>query len=179
MQVAQLFRLLTNYKLAVKKTRLTRNSPAVKNLSMSTPTHWFYYGEGRGIGPVEEAEIRGLLKSGAIATDTLVWRDGLEDWTQAQDTELLLDAQPARSSVPIAPHDPDQAFEEIVSGLPRIAANIIHLPAASKTIALQATERSYYELALGWGYPELRAKRWATLVMVALQRAIEDRTPSV
>ncbi|HWW33916.1 MAG TPA: hypothetical protein VNZ23_01630 [Xanthobacteraceae bacterium] len=31
--------------------------------------------------------------------------------------------------------------------------------------------------ALGWGYPEMRAKRWATLVMVALQRAIEDQTP--
>jgi hypothetical protein len=157
----------------------SHNPPAVKNLCMSTPTHWFYYEGNRGVGPVDETEIRGLLQSGAIAADTLVWRDGLEDWTQAQDTELLLGAEPARPSVPIAPHDPDQAFEEIVSGLPRIAANIVHLPAASRTIALQATERSYYELALDWGYPELRAKRWATLVMVALQRAIEDQTPRV
>jgi hypothetical protein len=75
------------------------------------------------------------------------------------------------------PHDPDAAFDELVSGLPKIAAPIVHLPAASREIALQAVERSYYELALGWGYPEMRAKRWATLVMVALQRAIEDQTP--
>jgi hypothetical protein len=144
---------------------------------MSTLTQWFYYEEGRGVGPVDDAEIRGLLRSGAIAADTLVWRDGLDDWTQAHDTELLLGAKAPKSSIPITPHDPDQAFEEIVSGLPKIAANIVHLPAPSRTIALQAVERSYYELALGWGYPELRAKRWATLVMVALQREIEDRTP--
>jgi len=145
---------------------------------MSTPTDWFYYAEGCGVGPVDDAEIRGLLQSGAITADTLVWRDGLDDWTQAQDTELLLGAE-APSSIPVTPPDPDQAFEEIVSGLPKIAANIIHLPAASRAIALQATERSYYELARGWGYPELRAKRWANLVMVALQREIEDRTPTV
>jgi hypothetical protein len=145
---------------------------------MSTSTHWFYYEQGRGFGPVDEAEIRGLLRSGAIAADTLVWRDGLNDWTQAQDTELVPRAEPEPPSVPTPQHDPDQAFEEIVSGLPRIAANIIHLPAASRTIALQATERSYYEVALGWGYPELRAKRWAMQVMVALQRVIEERTPT-
>ena len=126
---------------------------------------------------MEEAEIRGLLQSGAITADTLVWRDGLNDWTEVQGTELLPGAETAPSSIPIAPHDPDAAFEELVSGLPKIAATIVHLPAASREIVLQAVERSYYELALGWGYPEMRAERWATLVMVALQRAIEDQTP--
>jgi hypothetical protein len=145
---------------------------------MSTPRHWFYYREDRGVGPVEEPELRGLLQSGALAADTLVWRDGLSDWTQAQDTELLPDAPAAPSSTPVALRDPDADFEEIVSGLAKIAANIVHLPASSRPIALQATERSYYELALGWGYPEMRAKKWATLVMVALQREIEDQTPS-
>jgi hypothetical protein len=32
-------------------------------------------------------------------------------------------------------------------------------------------------MALGWGYREMRAKRWSALVMVALQRAMEDQTP--
>jgi hypothetical protein len=142
---------------------------------MSTPTHWFYYKEDRGAGPIDEAEIRALLQSGAIAADTLVWRDGLSDWTRAQDTELLSAVEPTPSSLPRASQDSDATFEEIVSGLPKIAANIVHLPAPSQAIALQATERSYYELALGWGYSDVRAKRWATLVMVALQRAIEDQ----
>ena len=142
---------------------------------MSTPTLWFYHKEGRGFGPVEEVDIRGLLKNSVIAADTLVWRDGLSDWTQAQNTELFSDAESVPSSIPISPHDPEAAFEKVVSRLPKIAAAIVHLPAASKAIALQAVERSYYELVLGWGYPEIRAKRWAAVVIVALQRAIEDQ----
>jgi hypothetical protein len=178
---------------------------------MSTPTHWFYYKEGRGFGPVEAAEIRGLLQSGAITADTLVWREGLNDWTEVQSSELMVvseatapsvvqgtelmpDAETAPSSIiqdterlpspetapssPMAaPDDTDAAFEELVSGLPTIAATVLRLPAARREIALEAVERSYYEMALGWGYREMRAKRWAALVMVALQRAMEDQTP--
>jgi hypothetical protein len=55
---------------------------------MSTPTLWYYYKDGRGFGPVEDADIRGLLEHNEIAADTLVWRDGLSDWSEAQSTEL-------------------------------------------------------------------------------------------
>jgi GYF domain 2 len=204
-----------------------------ENFSVSPPTLWYYHKESRGFGPVEEADIRGLLKNNEIAADTLVWRDGLSDWTEAQSTELFSSADYAPSSIPIAPQsqrkqtkvswlvftlaktfdylisgviplyqrtvrtylsdnrpgglissrslssiaikDPEAAFDEIVSGLPKIAASIVRLPAASRAIALQAAERSYYDLALGWGYPAIRAKRWAAVVIVALQRAIEDQ----
>jgi uncharacterized protein DUF4339 len=158
---------------------------------MSSPTHWFYHKNDRGVGPLEEADIRGLLERNEIAANTLVWRDGLRDWTEAKNTELVsaaesappskLDDQPSgvvssESLSSTAIDDPEASFEEVVSGLPKIAATIVRLPAANRTIALQATERSYYELALGWGYPDMRAKRWAAVVMVALQRAIEDQT---
>ncbi len=161
---------------------------------MSTPTLWYYHKDDRGFGPVEEADIRGLLEHNEIAADTLVWRDGLSDWTQAQNTELFSGAESAPSSMSddrpggiilseylssTAIDDPEAAFEQVVSGLPKIAATIVRLPAASKAIALQAAERSYYGLALGWGYPEIRAKRLAAVVMVALQRAIEDQTRNV
>ena len=62
--------------------------------------------------------------------------------------------------------DFEDTFEEVVSGLSRVAATIVRLPAASRAIALEAAERSYYELARSWGYPEMRAKRWAALVML-------------
>ena len=55
---------------------------------MSTTTLWYYHKEGRGFGPVEEADIRRLLEHKEIAADTLVWRDGLSNWTEAQSTEL-------------------------------------------------------------------------------------------
>jgi hypothetical protein len=45
--------------------------------------------------------------------------------------------------------DLEATFEEVVSGLSRVAATIVSLPAASRAIALEAAERSYYELARG------------------------------
>jgi GYF domain 2 len=55
---------------------------------MNSPTLWYYHKDDRGFGPVEEADIRGLLARSEIAADTLVWRDGLSNWTEAQGTEL-------------------------------------------------------------------------------------------
>jgi GYF domain 2 len=55
---------------------------------MGSPTLWYYHKDGRGFGPLQEADIRGLLKHNEIAADTLVWRDGLSNWTEAQSTEL-------------------------------------------------------------------------------------------
>jgi|ERR1700761_2091956 hypothetical protein len=55
---------------------------------MNAPTHWYYHTGGRGFGPVREADIRGLLADNEISADTLVWRDGLSNWTEAHSTEL-------------------------------------------------------------------------------------------
>ncbi len=85
----------------------------------------------------------------------------------------MADADTAALGGSIAPGD--AAFERLVSGLPEIATTIVNLPAANRETALQAVERSYYELAIGWGYQEMRAKRWTSLVMVVLQREIEDQ----
>jgi len=69
---------------------------------MSTPTLWYYHKDDRGFGPVEEADIRGLLEHNEIAADTLVWRDGLSDWTEAQNTELSSFFSDAGSPRPIS-----------------------------------------------------------------------------
>jgi hypothetical protein len=55
---------------------------------MNAPTHWYYHTGKRGFGPVNEADIRVLLAHNEIAADTLVWRDGLSNWTEARSTEL-------------------------------------------------------------------------------------------
>jgi hypothetical protein len=41
---------------------------------------WFYVVDGQRQGPVPEAQLDEMLRSGAIAPDTLVWRDGLVNW---------------------------------------------------------------------------------------------------
>ena len=73
---------------------------------MSTPTLWYYHKEDRGFGPVEEADIAGLFARNEVAADTLVWRDGLSNWTEARSTELsgfLSQVPPPPLPVPIMP----------------------------------------------------------------------------
>ena len=57
---------------------------------------------------MEEADIGGLLARNEIAADTLVWRDGLSNWTEAQSTELggfFSDAGSPPPPVSIVNHD--------------------------------------------------------------------------
>ncbi len=42
----------------------------------------WYYGSSAGqSGPVEEHELRALIAAGSVASETLVWREGMKDWT--------------------------------------------------------------------------------------------------
>jgi hypothetical protein len=54
----------------------------------SSSLGWYYArGENR-LGPVSDIVIADLAKSGAIRRDTLVWQEGMKDWTAAHLTEL-------------------------------------------------------------------------------------------
>jgi uncharacterized RDD family membrane protein YckC len=41
---------------------------------------WFYADAGRQVGPVEDAQLDDLVRSGAVRDDTLVWREGMANW---------------------------------------------------------------------------------------------------
>ncbi|MGA3186519.1 MAG: RDD family protein [Bryobacteraceae bacterium] len=41
---------------------------------------WYYADAGRQVGPVEDAQLDDLLRSGAVRDDTLVWREGMANW---------------------------------------------------------------------------------------------------
>ena len=43
---------------------------------------WYYAREGTRFGPVTEEEFSRLVHEGAIGPDTLVWREGMEDWRE-------------------------------------------------------------------------------------------------
>lgn len=42
--------------------------------------NWFYAVEGQKNGPVSEAQLEELLRSGRINHDTLVWHEGMANW---------------------------------------------------------------------------------------------------
>ncbi len=46
---------------------------------------WFYESAGRTLGPVPESQILALIRAGSIQNHTLLWRQGLDDWTAARD----------------------------------------------------------------------------------------------
>jgi uncharacterized RDD family membrane protein YckC len=43
-------------------------------------TSWYYAAGGRQAGPITEAELDALITSGAVKGDTLVWREGMQEW---------------------------------------------------------------------------------------------------
>jgi hypothetical protein len=49
---------------------------------------WYYHDGSQQIGPVDEAEIIRLMKSGRIGDATLVWKQGAQTWVSAASTEL-------------------------------------------------------------------------------------------
>lgn len=42
--------------------------------------NWYYGENGEQRGPVEEHELRGLIAAGKVGGDTIIWREGMENW---------------------------------------------------------------------------------------------------
>lgn len=42
--------------------------------------NWYYSAEGHSRGPVNEAQLSALARTGEVTTDTLIWHPGLEEW---------------------------------------------------------------------------------------------------
>jgi hypothetical protein len=51
---------------------------------------WFYAAQGRQQGPHTEAELRGLIATGTVSADTLVWTEGMANWQRAGDIPGLM-----------------------------------------------------------------------------------------
>ena len=57
---------------------------------------WYYEQNGNRIGPVDEATMRSLISDRTISIDTLVWTNGMANWTPLQQTQLA-------AGLPVAP----------------------------------------------------------------------------
>ena len=63
---------------------------------------WYYEQDGNRMGPVDEATIRGLVANHTLSIDTLVWTNGMAEWTPLQQTQLS-------SGLPLPPPSPQEA----------------------------------------------------------------------
>ncbi len=63
---------------------------------------WYYSANGQQAGPVSDQEFDSLAKSGTIRADTLVWREGMANWTPYSSigaSAPLVPAGPAAAAV--------------------------------------------------------------------------------
>ncbi len=63
---------------------------------------WYYAQGSEQRGPMTLTALRGLARSGQVASDTLVWGPGLADWLPMSDVPELATA-PASTSISLAP----------------------------------------------------------------------------
>ncbi|MEY3547704.1 MAG: hypothetical protein RLZZ552_71, partial [Verrucomicrobiota bacterium] len=63
---------------------------------------WYYEQNGNRIGPVDEATMRQLIANRVISIDTLVWTNGMANWTPLQQTQLA-------AGLPVPPPTPNAA----------------------------------------------------------------------
>ena len=108
---------------------------------------WFYAKDGEQHGPVEADDIRSRLKSGDLSNGTLVWREGMAQWTPLGEVLELRDPVPASGdespeSVENEGVDPIAAADSTVSSaapavsqVPQPAPQLV-APVQQNTLAL-------------------------------------------
>lgn len=65
---------------------------------------WYYADKGSQRGPLTDEEFDALLKSGRLTKETLVWKDGMDNWTALSELpEGVLVASPPEASLTGSP----------------------------------------------------------------------------
>jgi len=79
---------------------------------------WFYGKDNTQHGPVSDLEIRNLISSGEIQTETIIWREGMTEWLPLKNVQEF-QALSATSGQPSGmvdsrtaanPYDPPQTY---------------------------------------------------------------------
>lgn len=68
--------------------------------------NWYYSKDGAQHGPVAQDELQAKIRSGEVAAGSLVWREGLADWTAANQLAEFSAGQPTAPTGSPAPYTP-------------------------------------------------------------------------
>lgn len=78
------------------------NEPTVQEHAQEAASNsepqWTYSAMGQQMGPIPESEVRMLIASGGIQSDTLLWQDGMTDWVEVQHIPTFAAANRSRQS---------------------------------------------------------------------------------
>jgi uncharacterized membrane protein len=93
---------------------------------------WYYAADNEQKGPINDAELKAQLASSKIPSDALVWTDGMENWTPANQVAALKNepakVQPATSTTPASTVVSSGPGSDPHSAKPVDIANLIGKP---------------------------------------------------
>jgi uncharacterized RDD family membrane protein YckC len=101
--------------------------------------NWYYVQQGKQAGPVTEEQLDDMVRSGRMAADTLVWREGMAEWTPYQQAKGGA-AAPAPAGVAVAEPTPEAVCAECGKIFPleeTINYGNVRICAACKPVFLQ------------------------------------------
>ncbi len=82
--------------------------------------NWYYARGDERMGPVDDAAMDQLVRSGAVTAETLVWKEGMADWQPLGSVAQVGSPAPAPSPTPVAAGDmamPESLYgEQTVAG---------------------------------------------------------------
>jgi hypothetical protein len=59
------------------------------DVAMSAAAEWWYAEAGATVGPVSITDVESAIADGAVTRETLVWRDGMAEWTAAASVDSV------------------------------------------------------------------------------------------
>jgi len=62
--------------------------------------NWYYSKDGTQHGPIAQQELQAKLQSGEVKQDALLWREGMSDWTAANQLSEFTSTSPAAGNTP-------------------------------------------------------------------------------
>lgn len=91
------------------------------NRGYNRMTVWYYVSNREQVGPVDEIAMRSLIRTGAVFPKTSVWKDGMEGWLPAAETELKQQFSESESAI----ISTDDVLSEM-PGLPGFTSKSLH-----------------------------------------------------
>ena len=81
--------------------------PGIRPVPGNPEEEWYYAKSGQKVGPVTEADLQGLVRTGQLSRNHMVWMAGLAEWVPAESIKGLFpstsSAAPVQKSPPSFP----------------------------------------------------------------------------
>ncbi len=100
---------------------------------------WHYAVDGVRLGPAGASEMSSLIAAGRITPRTLVWSEGMGDWKEVRDTELLGSSTPP----PLPGQSPPNGPAWVLALLPSVFLPVLFLGMAVSTESDGSTLRVF------------------------------------